>query len=157
MTNNNEFTHQLNILLADDDKDDCFFFQDALDELQLPVQLTTVNDGEELLQHLRKATTNLPHILFLDFNMPRKNGYECLTEIKEHTVFRKLPVIILSTSYDERIGDQLYESGANYYIRKPADFNELKMVILRALNLVEQGIMPPSREDFLLTRLKSSV
>lgn len=153
MTNNNEFTHQLNILLADDDKDDCFFFQDALDELKLPVQLTTVNDGEQLLQHLRKVMTNLPHVLFLDFNMPRKNGYECLTEIKKHAIFRTLPVIILSTSYDERIGDRLYQSGAYYYICKPADFNELKKTILRALTLVEQGIMPISRQDFLLTRL----
>lgn len=73
---------QLNILLADDDSDDCLFFKEALRELLLSTNLTTVHDGEQLMQLLTNETNVLPHVLFLDLNMPRKNGFECLTEIK---------------------------------------------------------------------------
>jgi len=73
---------QLNILLADDDIDDCIFFKEALEEFTIPSNLTTVNDGEQLMQILTDETNQLPNILFLDINMPRKNGFECLSEIK---------------------------------------------------------------------------
>ena len=63
---------QLNILLADDDTDDCIFFKEALDELLLPTHLITVHDGEQLMQLLTNETTELPDVLFLDLNMPRK-------------------------------------------------------------------------------------
>lgn len=152
---------RLNILLADDDKDDCQFFKEALEELQLHTRLTVVHDGEELLQLLQKKTNKIPHVLFLDVNMPRKNGSACLEEIKRNPNLKTLPVIILSTSYDEHIGDLLYEKGAQYYIGKPADFSELKKVIQQAISLVTQShgkrscITQPPREKFLLNNLKS--
>ena len=75
---------QYNLLLADDDEDDCDFFKEALDELLLPTSLVTVNDGVQLMDFLSESgAENLPDILFLDLNMPRKNGLECLTEIKQ--------------------------------------------------------------------------
>ena len=64
--------NQLKILLADDDIDDCIFFKEALAELLLSTHLTTVNDGEQLMQLLTNETNVLPHVLFLDFNMPAK-------------------------------------------------------------------------------------
>ena len=75
-------SEQLNILLADDDTDDCIFFKKALDELTLPTNLVAVHDGEQLMHLLTNDTNPLPHILYLDLNMPRKNGFECLSEIK---------------------------------------------------------------------------
>lgn len=140
------------LLLADDDEDDCLFFKEALDELSLPVTLATVNDGVELMGHLDVNTAdNLPDILFLDLNMPRKNGYECLAEIKEIEELKELPVIIFSTSLDSEIVNLMYEKGAVFYIRKPGDFSKLKKVIGEALAKVsENNFRQPAREQFIL-------
>jgi len=140
------------LLLADDDEDDCAFFKEALDELLFSTELVTVNDGVQLMDFLAKnPSENLPDILFLDLNMPRKNGYECLTEIKETNELKDLPIIIFSTSLDNSIIDTLYEKGATYYIRKPGDFSKLKKVISNALNISsENNFKQPIREKFIL-------
>ena len=83
-------THTINILLADDDKYDCLFFKDVLAGLPLSTSLIIVNHGEQLMDHLSKLSTNLPHALFLDLNMPRKNGFECLKEIRKQSFLKKL-------------------------------------------------------------------
>ena len=69
---------KINILLADDDLDDCLFFQKALDSLAINSNLDIVNDGYELMKYLNEQTETLPNVLFLDINMPRKNGIECI-------------------------------------------------------------------------------
>lgn len=140
-----------NLLLADDDDDDCIFFKEALDELSLSVVLSTVHDGVELMGYLEAAADNLPDILFLDLNMPRKNGYECLTEIKGIESLKQLPVIIFSTSLDSKNVDLLYDMGATYYIRKPGDFSKLKKVISDALaKASENNFGQPERAQFIL-------
>ena len=125
----------LHILLADDDKDDRGLFQDALDELPLTTQLTTVFNGEKLMQFLHETKEPLPDILFLDLNMPRKNGFECLSEIKRTEKLKLLSVIIFSTSYEPEVVGLLYKNGAQFYIRKPNDFTQLKKLIYQALVL----------------------
>lgn len=145
-------SEKLNLLLADDDKDDCLFFKDALDELPVTAQLTTVHNGEQLMQLLSEKIGELPSVLFLDLNMPRKNGFECLSEIKLNEDFKELPVIIFSTSFEQDVVNLLYKKGGQYYIRKPAEFSQLKKVILEALTLIAQGhISQPARENFVLT------
>jgi CheY-like chemotaxis protein len=141
-----------NLLLADDDEDDCTFFKEALDDLSIPVTLVIVNDGVELMGFLDdKALDKLPDILFLDLNMPRKNGYECLKEIKEIEELKELPVIIFSTSLDMEIVNTMYDKGALYYIRKPGDFSKLKQVIGNALKVIsENNFKKPERENFIL-------
>ena len=129
----------LNVFLADDDTDDCQFFREALEELPLSTNLTTFADGEQVMQYLNTATA-LPDVLFLDLNMPLKNGYQCLEEKKKNSKFKQLPVIIFSTFYEPTIADKLYKSGARYYICKPSDFTQLKDVIRIALMLI---INPP--------------
>jgi CheY-like chemotaxis protein len=89
----------LKILLADDDTDDRFFFEKALNELSLNTHLTTVHGGEQLMEYLLENTKNLPDVLFLDLSMPRKNGIECLSEIKENKQLEAVPVIMFSTSF----------------------------------------------------------
>lgn len=141
-----------NLLLADDDEDDCDFFKEALDELSIPFALVMVNDGVQLMNFLSdKSVENLPDILFLDLNMPRKNGFECLTEIKQNKKLQHLSVIIFSTSLDINIVDTMYEKGAIYYIRKPGDYNKLKKVIQNAIDLIpENNLKQPDREQFIL-------
>ncbi|TDO71376.1 response regulator receiver domain-containing protein [Flavobacterium chryseum] len=145
-------SQKYSLLLADDDEDDCAFFREALDDLSLPVSLVTVNDGVQLMEFLESNTSeNLPDILFLDLNMPRKNGVECLTEIKQIEDLKDLPVIIFSTSLDMKIVDQMYEKGAIYYIRKPGDFSKLKKVIGDALSVTaKNNFKQPTKEHFIL-------
>ena len=141
----------INILLADDDSDDCLLFKEALEELPLSASLTVVNDGEQLMQLLLKENDGLPHVLFLDLNMPRKNGFECLSEIKLHPKLNPLTVIIFSTSFEPDIVNQLYKNGAHYYIRKPVEFCKLKNVIHQALILLSQeNTSQPDPEHFVL-------
>ncbi len=132
------FTTSLNLLLADDDRDDCFFFKEALEELPISAKLTTVNDGMQLMQQLSAKETLLPDALFLDLNMPRKSGFDCLSEIKRNNKLMHIPVIIYSTSPNVEVVDLLYQKVALYYIRKPGEFNLLKKVIFEAVTLISQ-------------------
>lgn len=141
----------IHLLLADDDEDDCLFFQDALDELSIVSSFKAVHNGEQLLQYLTGHLDQLPTVLFLDLNMPRKNGFECLVEIRSNEKLKELPVIIYSTSFDIDTINLLYQEGAQYYIRKPSEFAKLKQVIKQALSLVEGSLAKqPSKEKFIL-------
>lgn len=140
----------VHLLLADDDTDDCLFFQEALEELTIATNLTTVNDGVQLMEFLNRAAS-LPDALFLDLNMPRKSGFECLTELKKSKSFKEIPVIIFSTSLDQEVVNMLYNNGAHYYIRKPGDFNILKKVIEEATSrLGKNKSQRPERVDFII-------
>lgn len=149
------------IILADDDDDDCLFFKEALDELPVSIELTTVHNGEQLMK-LLKTVDKLPHLLFLDLNMPRKNGFQCLLEIKQDKRLRQLIVVIISTSFQPEVADQLYITGAHYFIHKPADFTHLKKMIHKAIIIMEQTlpvsdgmqtgtISQPGRENFVIS------
>ena len=139
----------LNLWLADDDEDDCLFFKEALEELPGDSSLVTVNNGEELM--LALATMPSPDMLFIDLNMPRKNGYECLCEIKLNENLRSVPIIIYSTSFDPEIVKLLYEKGAHHYIRKPAEFSDLKKVLLEVLSATAvNNPVRPLRENFVI-------
>jgi len=145
-------SEHFDILLCDDDSDDCYFFSEALEKIFLSTKLTAVHDGEQLMQLLTNETNDLPHVLFLDLNMPRKNGFECLIEIKHNKKLKQLPVIIFSTSFDEEVANLLYKNGAQYFIRKPSEIPQLQKVILQALTLLsKKNNSQPDRDDFVLT------
>ena len=144
-------SRSITLLLADDDLDDCLFFREALDELPVSASLMTVSDGEQLMRRL-KASETPPDILFLDLNMPRKNGFECLAEIKDHEKLKSIPVVIYSTSLDKAVVDLLYEKGADRYVQKPGDFKLLKSVIDSAIALVNSNVFViRSKENFVIT------
>jgi CheY-like chemotaxis protein len=140
----------IHALLADDDSDDRFFFDLALKEQSILVRLSTAEDGEQLMNFLLKSKEKLPDIIFLDLNMPRKNGSECLSEIMLDKKLRHIPVIVYSTSLHEDIADTLYKTGAYYYIRK-TDFTELQKILAQVLSLfTETKFVRPSRRNFIL-------
>ena len=144
--------HEIHILLAEDDLDDCLFFKEALAELPITTRLTTVPNGEKLMQWLNE-TELLPDILFLDLNMPRKNGYTCLLEIKQSEKLKRLPVITLSTSFEDELVNLVYKNGAQYYIRKPNNFFQLKHLILSAIKLAAQiNSGQPAKENFVISQ-----
>ena len=136
----------LHILLADDDMDDRIFFDKALREIPVVTRLSTVNNGEQLMEWLVANADRLPDVLFLDLSMPRKTGFECLAEIKENEKLKELTVIMLTTSFtrgielEDNLKGTLTRMGAEAYIRKPNDFHDLKQVIHQALIKVEEKI-----------------
>jgi CheY-like chemotaxis protein len=139
----------LNILLADDDDDDCYFFDKALKELSVDAYLKIVSDGDQLMQLLANEALPVPDVLFLDINMPRKTGTECLAEIKQMERLKNLAVVILSTSNDSEKITLHFKIGANVYVHKPKDFTQLKQVIHHALPIsIEQ--VPKSKLKYIL-------
>jgi CheY-like chemotaxis protein len=137
-------------MLADDDWDDRTLFQSALKQLDLSTELTLAHDGEQLLDKLRSKEPP-PDVLFLDLNMPKKNGFECLKELKRSDRLSHIPVIIYSTSIEETAVEQLYNEGAFLYVQKPSKFSKLKEVIQEALSLTTNSAGTQlSRDQFIL-------
>lgn len=140
----------IKILLADDDADDRFFFDEAIKSAIVPAVLNTVDNGEKLMQYLITNSSNLPEALFLDLNMPRKNGSECLQAIKATEELKSLPVIIYSTSLHNEIADILYNNGAHYYIKK-GNSAEMQTILNHILILIKENkLSRPKREHFIL-------
>jgi CheY-like chemotaxis protein len=141
----------INLMLVDDDVDDCMFFGEALKELPFDSTLQTVPDGEQLMTLLTAQPAPVVDILFLDLNMPRKTGLECLTEIKENERLKDLPIIIFSTSMTQDMAESLYEKGALHYIRKPGDFSKLKKVILKVLTIAaSDNASQRTKDNFII-------
>ena len=125
----------LQILLADDDEDDRLIFKEALEDIKIKSIVTMVNDGIELMEYLTNAEMQRPDIVFLDLNMPRKNGIQCLEEIRKNEALKGLTVAIYSTSGAERDIEETFVKGANVYIKKPNDFATLKKVVEEAMRI----------------------
>ena len=144
-------TAPINILLADDDMDDRYLFGRVLKRLSIQTSLVTVDNGENLMIWLSENAENLPDVLFLDLNMPRKNGYECLSEIKESENLKHLPVIIHSTHMRDNDADILYRKGAHYYIRKTNILELAKILQSIFTILVKTKFARPSEDKFVFS------
>ncbi|CAN5573637.1 response regulator [soil metagenome] len=123
------------ILIAEDDADDRFLLQTAFEEKGYSDKLEFVENGMELIAYLdaRQLINNnhYPKFILLDLNMPKKDGREVLKELKQHSLYKKIPIIIFTTTKNENEIRRCYEMGANTYVIKPASFNDL-------LNTIEQ-------------------
>lgn len=141
-----------NIILADDDADDREMFEDALMELSTEgITLYQAKDGRHLMSLLDESVPPPPDVIFLDLNMPLKNGFECLTEIRETSKLQHIPIVIYSTSCDKEFIDKVYEQGADYYMCKPTTYPMLRNAIDRALAIDwQQHPGQPSRDNFIL-------
>lgn len=143
----------IHIILADDDEDDRMFFTDAFDELKINTKVQTYNDGVELMNYLNKEDAILPNVLFLDLNMPKKNGIECLHEIKADKRFDDIAIAIYSTSSSEEHIEETFVNGANIYIKKPNDFTTLKKVLSDVVTLNWQYHTSGLNKDNFLLRM----
>jgi CheY-like chemotaxis protein len=139
------------VMLADDDESDRMNFKEALEEGKIKTTVVSVNDGVELMEYLLQEDTQLPTILFLDLNMPRKNGLECLIEIRKNERLKEIVVAIYSTSSSEIDIEHTFNSGANVYIKKPNNFAKLKSVLNEIVMYVNLYRDPPfNLANFLL-------
>ena len=126
----------ITILMADDDADDRRLTKDALEESRLANDLRFVENGEELLQYLRREgkfsdAESSPHpgLILLDLNMPRKDGRTALKEIKADPELRQIPVTVLTTSKADEDIFRSYDLGVNSYIVKPVTFEALVYIL----------------------------
>jgi two-component system response regulator len=121
------------ILIAEDDADDRFLLETAFDEGGFTDQIVFVENGVELLDYLNGQLTvvapKFPAFILLDLNMPKKDGREALKEIKQNPFFRKIPVVVFTTTRHEKDISRCYELGANSYIVKPVSFDDLVRVV----------------------------
>lgn len=146
-------TNYTNITLADDDEDDRMFFEDAFAELKLQTKVTTYNDGAQLMEYLNDSSNSLPDLLFLDLNMPKKSGLECLKEIKQQPRLKQIAIAIYSTSASEQDIENTFVTGANVYIKKPNNFKQLKKVLSQVVTTNWQYQNSNLNRDNFLLRL----
>ncbi|SPF36962.1 Response regulator rcp1 [Syntrophobacter sp. SbD1] len=119
------------ILSADDDEDDQLFIKDAFESSAMPSRLYFTEDGQDLLNYLRHQGKYLdgripsprPDLILLDLNMPRKNGYEALQEIKSDPKLSTIPITVLTTSNNRDEITRCYRMGANSFVTKPASYD----------------------------------
>jgi len=146
----NDYIH---IILADDDEDDRLFFTDAFEELNMNTKVNTYNDGIELMNYLNSENAVFPHVLFLDLNMPKKNGIECLNEIKANDKMSDIAIAIYSTSASEEDIEETFVLGANIYIKKPSSFKQLKKVLAEVVSINWQYHTNGLNKDNFLLRM----
>ncbi len=121
------------VLLVDDDADDRFLFQEAINEIDASLIYMEKQDGVEALKYL-KETEQLPDIIFLDLNMPRMNGKECLVSLKNDTRLASIPTIIYSTFKSPKSVNEVVQLGADFYLQKPVNYHDLYNSIKFILN-----------------------
>ncbi len=138
---------QLKILYADDDPDDLNFFRDVAGSIDPPILLSTHDEGEDLLRELRDSDPD-HEIVFLDLNMPGKDGFDILREIRTIRGLEKVPVVILSTTSDAKSVSRCLKYGANFYMQKPTTFSALKKSIEEAI-AIDYSTFRPSKKNFL--------
>lgn len=123
----------IEILLVEDNPGDVRLTREALRDSKIRNSLSVVEDGINALAYLRREgkfqNATRPDIILLDLNLPRKDGREVLSEIKGDPSLRRIPVVVLTTSDDERDIMQTYNLHANCYITKPVDFQQFITIV----------------------------
>ena len=143
---------RINILLADDDEDDRDLFKEAVGEVKSNANVTAVNDGDELMSILADPKQTPPDIIFLDINMPCKNGQECLREIRQNKKLKEIPVVIYSTSARQDLVDEAYKNGANFYVQKPDSYTGIKEIAKKILSLKKSDFKTkPAKENYFIS------
>jgi len=111
------------LLITDDDRDDREFLTEALTQTGFPGVIRVFENGEELMNHLTSSPRLNAELIVLDLNMPLKNGYETLKELKQHSILKDITVVILTSS--SRLQDEkyCYDLGCKYFLKKPLNYS----------------------------------
>jgi DNA-binding response OmpR family regulator len=144
-----EAINEKDILLAEDDKDDVVIFKMAMDETNIPYILRHAPNGDVLFVLLKQQ---LPYILFLDINMPCKDGMACIIEIRKNREYDKLPVIMYTSNLSERTIENTYRNGANLYVSKPDSVNELVAKLKKVFSIDWKNYLHfPPQDQYILS------
>ena len=144
-----EVIPEKDILIAEDDKDDVEIFQLAMKELGIDYQLRHAENGSMLMIMLKE---NIPYILFLDINMPCKDGISCIIEIRKNREYDNLPIIIYSGNRLESVAENCYRNGANLYLTKSSIFTSIVENLRKIFAIDWNNYMPyPSFQKFVLS------
>jgi CheY-like chemotaxis protein len=123
------------ILLVEDNEDDADLMGTALREGKLPVRINVIDDGEDAIAYLRRqgkyAAAPRPDLILLDLGLPRKSGNEVLAEIKEDDSLRRIPVVVMTSSTNEKDFTLAYDCHANWCVSKPTGLEEFQQVAER--------------------------
>lgn len=139
--------NELTIFYTDDDAEDLEFFTEVTSQIGDHLNIVTQNNGKKLLQDLENPPPN-PHIVFLDLNMPGFSGFDVLEHLRSSDTFKKLPIVIFSTSSDEQTIAKSLALGASYYVSKPTDFTLLKKTIQHTLS-IDWNTFKTNKENFV--------
>lgn len=142
---------KLHVVMADENKDGLLYFKRAFNEVRVRHELAVYNDCYELINHL-KLTSEIPHLVFLDLNMPGRKVLQCIKEIRATESLKDIVIAIYNTCTIHDDVENTFIAGANVYIKKPGDFNAFKKIIEEVLSLswlyVTDGF---DRDNFILS------
>lgn len=145
----NEMVLEKDILLAEDDRDDVDIFDMALQEMDFPYVMRNAENGEVLFVMLKDR---IPYILFLDIEMPCKDGMACIAEIRKNREYDNLPVIMYTSHLSEKIVEETFRSGANFYLTKTNTFKNLVSNLQKIFAIDWKSYMHyPPQNQFILS------
>jgi CheY-like chemotaxis protein len=127
------------ILIVDDDPDDSDLFCETVGDINPFINCMVAANGQDALLFLKKSTL-LPDVIFLDINMPRMNGEECLKELKKNSLFQHIPVVIYTGSKMKEEVLQVMRLGAFNFITKPVKVRDIRSEIVRALESITAAV-----------------
>jgi CheY-like chemotaxis protein len=135
--------NEIKILLVEDNPADVKLASLALEASSLPYVLSILSNGESAEDFLKQsgpyAGSPRPDIVFLDLNLPRRNGVEVLWDIKQDPALKDIPVVVLTVSNDPRIIQEAYDAGANLFMTKPTDLGEFSSLFEYVSRLFTKG------------------
>ncbi len=122
--------YPIKVLMVEDDPGDVELMREALKDAKLSVQVDVVEDGVLAMEYLNaRSKADLPDVIFLDLNLPRKDGRQVLSDVKKSEKLREIPIVVLTTSKADEDIHMSYGLGANCYITKPVDFEQFEKVV----------------------------
>ena len=122
------------VALADDDVDDREIFVDVCSGIETEIEVFLFKNGQELMDYLNTKDAVIPSILFLDINMPIKDGFDCLAEIRSKTALNELCIIVYSTSISSSDVTKAKQLGADGFLQKPSSYGKLKTAVQKILD-----------------------
>jgi CheY-like chemotaxis protein len=144
------YPEKLNIVLAEDDQDDRLLFQNVFNHVKIDHTLHMCEDGLALMDYLADAHEK-PDIIFLDLTMPGKSGMECLRDIRKNEKLNDVTVAIYSTSSVATTIEESFILGANAYIKKPSEFDDLKKILTEIIYINWQYVTNGfNKEHFMI-------
>ncbi|MDB5200622.1 MAG: response regulator receiver protein [Ferruginibacter sp.] len=145
----------LHIMLVDDDAEDREIFEEAIREVNPEIRLSTISSCEDVIDELMKPAKK-PDLVILDLNMPKKNGFECLEELREIDELAAVPVMVYSTTANAEQVTRAYEKKANMYLQKPSSFEGIKALITMILALDPEHYIPQAPQNNFLVQIQQT-